>query len=154
MKLCSKSTINTPERGQWCRSSVFILKFENISHLFLMFILWQVNVIYSNLQHDCQTWAKRVRHEGHKCDTCDTNATRVRHKGHECDRSTTRVRYKWKIFDFDNYTSKTSFHIAIFTIWQVKDSKERKNFILSTTFRNASFPCRNVFELYHKNWTL
>ena len=154
MKLCSKSTINTPERGQWCRSSVFILKFENISHLFLMFILWQVNVIYSNLQHDCQTWAKRVRHEGHKCDTCDTNATRVRHKGHECDRSTTRVRPEWKIFDFDNYTSKTSFHIAIFTIWQVKDSKERKNFILSTTFRNASFPCRNVFELYHKNWTL
>ena len=109
MKLCSKSTINTPERGQWCRSSVFILKFENISHLFLMFILWQVNVIYSNLQHDCQTRAKRVRHEGHKCDTCDTNATRVRHKGHECDRSTTRVRHEWKNFDFDNYTSKNIF---------------------------------------------
>ena len=61
------------------------------------------------------------------------------HERHECGTSektliliTTRV--------------KTYFHIPIFTIWQVKDYKERNNFILSTTFGNASFPCQNAFE--------
>ena len=28
----------------------------------------------------------------------------------------------------------------------MKDYKERKNFILRTTFGNASFPCQNAFE--------
>ena len=28
----------------------------------------------------------------------------------------------------------------------MKDYKERNNFILSTTFENASFPCQNTFE--------
>ena len=41
---------------------------------------------------------------------------------------------------------ETYFHILIFTIRQVKDYKERSNFILSTTFGNASFPCQNAFE--------
>ena len=53
-----------------------------------------------------------AKHERNECDTSDTNATRVRHKGHECDRSATRVlheRHEWKIFDFDNYTSKNIF---------------------------------------------
>ena len=41
---------------------------------------------------------------------------------------------------------KAYFLIPVFTMWQVKDYKERNNFILSTTFRNASFPCENEFE--------
>ena len=34
----------------------------------------------------------------------------------------------------------------MFTIWQVKDYKERINFILSTTFGHASFPRQNALE--------
>ena len=60
----------------------------------------------------------------------------------------TVVKKDRKPFDFDNYTTpvKTYFHIPKFTIWQVKDFKERNNFILSTTFRSASFPFQNEFE--------
>ena len=38
-EICSKLTINTPERRQWCRSGVFIVNFEHISHLVLVFLL-------------------------------------------------------------------------------------------------------------------
>ena len=31
--ICSKVTIKTPERRQWCRSGVYIVNFEHISHL-------------------------------------------------------------------------------------------------------------------------
>ena len=51
------------------------------------------------------------------------------------DMSATRV----KNFDFDNDTRvKTFFHTLIFTIWQVKDYKERNNFIVGTTFWKMS----------------
>ena len=44
-----------------------------------------------------------------------------------------------KNFDFDNNIFshkkvKPYFHIAIFTIWQVKEYKEKNNFILRTNF--------------------
>ena len=54
-------------------------------------------VIWSNLQHECQTRATQMRHERHECYTNDTSATRVLHKKHECDMSatqTTRVRHE------------------------------------------------------------
>ena len=77
-----------------------------------------------------------ARQDRHECDTC---ATQVLHEPHERNASekkliliTTRV--------------KTYFHVPIFFIWLVKDYKERDNFILSTTFGNASFPCQNAFE--------
>ena len=38
-EICSKLTINTPERRQWRRSGVFIVNFEHISHLLLVFLL-------------------------------------------------------------------------------------------------------------------
>ena len=38
-EMCSKSTINTSERRQWRRSDVFIVNFEHISHLVLVFLL-------------------------------------------------------------------------------------------------------------------
>ena len=38
-EVCSKLTIKTPERRSWCRSSVFIVNFEHISHLVLVFLL-------------------------------------------------------------------------------------------------------------------
>ena len=37
-EICSKLTIKTPERRYWRRSAVFIVNFEHISHLFLVFL--------------------------------------------------------------------------------------------------------------------
>ena len=39
LEICSKLTIRIPERRHWRRSSVFIVNFEHILHLFLVF-LW------------------------------------------------------------------------------------------------------------------
>ena len=38
-EICSKLTLKTPERRQWCRSGVFIVTFEHILHLVLVFLL-------------------------------------------------------------------------------------------------------------------
>ena len=38
-EICSKLTIKTPERYQWCPSGVFIVNLEHISHLLLVFLL-------------------------------------------------------------------------------------------------------------------
>ena len=38
-EICSKLTIKAPERRQWRRSSVFIVNFGHISHLFLVSLL-------------------------------------------------------------------------------------------------------------------
>ena len=43
LKLCSKLTIKTPERSQWGRSGVFIVNFEYISQLVLVFLLLTLN---------------------------------------------------------------------------------------------------------------
>ena len=80
-----------------------------------------------------------ARQEQDKCDKSDTSATRVRHERHEYDTSE-------KILILKITWVKTYFHIPIFTIWQVKDYKERNNFILSTAFWNASFPSQNASE--------
>ena len=38
-EICSKLTIKTPERRQWRLSDIFIVKFEYISHLVVVFLL-------------------------------------------------------------------------------------------------------------------
>ena len=38
-EIYSKTTIKTPERRQWCRSGVFVVNLEHISHLVLLFLL-------------------------------------------------------------------------------------------------------------------
>ena len=43
VKICSKLTIKKPERRQWSRSGVFIVNFEHISHLVLVFLLLTLN---------------------------------------------------------------------------------------------------------------
>ena len=40
---CSNLKIKTPERRQWRRSGVFIVIFEQVSHLFLVFLLLNLN---------------------------------------------------------------------------------------------------------------
>ena len=42
-EICSKLTIKTPECWQWRHSGVFIVNFEYISHLFLVFLLLTLN---------------------------------------------------------------------------------------------------------------
>ena len=42
-EICSKLTIKTPERCHWRRSGVFIVNFEHISYLALMFLLLTLN---------------------------------------------------------------------------------------------------------------
>ena len=42
-EICSKLTIKTSELRQWCRSGVFIVNVEHISHLFLVFLLLTLN---------------------------------------------------------------------------------------------------------------
>ena len=42
-EICSKLTIKTAERCHWYCSGVSIVKFEHISHLFLMFLLLTLN---------------------------------------------------------------------------------------------------------------
>ena len=41
---CSKLTIKRPEQRRWRRSTVFIVNFEHISHLLLVFILLTLNM--------------------------------------------------------------------------------------------------------------
>ena len=38
-EICSKLTTKTPEQCHWCRSGVFIVDFEHISHFSLVFLL-------------------------------------------------------------------------------------------------------------------
>ena len=92
-----------------------------------------------------------VRHE------CNTNATRELHEWHECDTSatrTTQVRHEWKILILIMTRVKTYFHTPTFTIWQVKDYKERNSLILRTTFwENLAPMSKCVWKMLHKNWT-
>ena len=43
-EICSKLTVNTPERCHWRRSGVFIVNFEHISHLVLEILLLTLNI--------------------------------------------------------------------------------------------------------------
>ena len=87
-------------------------------------------------RHECNTSATRERHEQHKG---DMSATRVLHERHECDTSEKKL-------ILITARVKAYYHIPIFTIWQMNDYKEWKNFVLGNTFGNASFPSQNAFE--------
>ena len=102
--------------------------------------------IWSSLIYNTST-----RHGRHECDTSDTNATRERHERHECCTSATRTIWV-KNFYFGNYTSKNIFsHPYIYySVWHVKDCKERNNFVQELPFVNASFPWRKT-KVHHKN---
>ena len=44
-EICSKLTIKTPYRRQWRRSAIFIVNFEHISHLALVYLLLILNML-------------------------------------------------------------------------------------------------------------
>ena len=58
-EICSKLTIKTPERRHQHRSGIFIVNFERISHLVLVFLLLTLNMqlpggeIYCEHVHKC-----------------------------------------------------------------------------------------------------
>ena len=43
-EICSELTIKTPERDDWRRSGIFIVNFEHISHIVLVFLLLTLNM--------------------------------------------------------------------------------------------------------------
>ena len=43
-EICSKLTRKIPERRHWRRSVIFIVNFEHISHLVLVFLLLTLNM--------------------------------------------------------------------------------------------------------------
>ena len=92
------------------------------------------------------TWATQMQHD---CNTRNTSVTPVRNEQHECDTSasrTTRVRHEWKILILTMTRVKIYFHTLIFTTWQVKDYKERNNFILRTTIWKCLVSIQNAFK--------
>ena len=89
------------------------------------------------------TSARNERHE------YDTGPTRARHEWRECNTNVIGALHEHtseKISILITTRLKRYFHIPIFFVWQVKDYKGEEQFILSTTFGNASFPCQNAFE--------
>ena len=68
-EICSTLTMKTPERRHWPRSGVFIVNFEHILHLFLMFLLliWTSKCLLGivdfektySVQHSAQHFIKR-----------------------------------------------------------------------------------------------
>ena len=126
-----------------------IVTFRNYKHFSSEVFMFDVKnsifqMIQSILQHECQTRATRVRHERHECNTSDMSVIRVRHQQHECDTNATRGLHerherdtsvaRVRNFDFDNDTSENIFLYAYISLWQIKDYKERNNFILRTIF--------------------
>ena len=56
-EICSKLIVNTPERRHWRWAGVFIVDFEHISHLALMFLLSTLNMQWATGKN--QTCGKR-----------------------------------------------------------------------------------------------
>ena len=50
-EICSKLTIKIPERRHWRRSGIFIVNFEHISQLVLVFPLLTLNIYNFRLVH-------------------------------------------------------------------------------------------------------
>ena len=126
------------------------------------------NTSTRNERHECNTndtSAARVGKEQYECNKGETRATRVRpsetrelHEQHQCDTSsirTTQVRHEWEILILITTRVTTYFHTPILAIWQIKDYKERNNFILRNTFWKCLIPLpKCIWKVHHKNWTL
>ena len=88
------------------------------------------------------TNATRTTRVLHEWDSSDTNAKR-RHEcytNHTSAIRTTRVRHEWKFLILITTRLKIYFHNPIVAIQQMKDYKERNNFILRTTFWKCLVP--------------
>ena len=108
----------------------------------------QFYLIQSNLQHECQTRATRVRQERHKCNTSATLATPQRHERHECYTSDTSA-IRVKNFDFDNDTGKNIFshpHIYYMVSERLQGAEQfhTKNYFLEISCFNAKMHLKSA----------
>ena len=106
--------------------------------------------------------------------TSDTNATRATQMEQECDINVTSARQVTRAtwVRQECYTNNTNatwvrllilittqvkiyFHTPMWAIWEMKDYKERNNFILRTNFWKCpvSMP-KYIWKEHHKNWNL
>ena len=65
--MCSELIIKTPERRQWRRSGVFIVNFEHISHLVLVFLL--LNLIAELMVRPLYNGPCRMNSQENTCDS-------------------------------------------------------------------------------------
>ena len=121
-----------------CVGFLFLLRYNKVRSSLIY------NTSARHERHEFNTSAKLATLVRNEWDTSNTSATRVRqkctrvlHERHKYNTSATRtawVRPEWKTLILIRKRVKTYFHTLIFTIWQVKDYKERNNFMLRTTF--------------------
>ena len=103
-------------------------------------IVKEKNILLSQLLFNCNIEKQKydfldlVSFTTQLPDTSDTSAAEV------------------KIFYFNNDTSEKTFSHPILAIWQMKECKERNNFILRTTFWKRLVPMPNcLLKVHHKN---
>ena len=99
----------------------------------------------SNLQHECQARATRVRHERSECNTSATLATRVQREGYTNDTSATQM----KNFGFDNDTGKNiSSHRYIYYMaserLQEEEQFHTKNYLLEMSCFHAKMRLKSA----------
>ena len=99
----------------------------------------------SNLQHECQARATRVRHERSECNTSATLATRVQCEGYTNDTSATQM----KNFGFDNDTGKNiSSHPYIYYMaserLQEEEQFHTKNYLLEMSCFHAKMRLKSA----------
>ena len=137
------------------RESYFLMFRRIQNNVTFFFFISNAFVCHTSLIWSSLFYNTSTRHERHECNTSETRATRVQHK---CDTSatwTTRVRHEWKTLIFITAQVKTYCHTSILAIWQMKDYKERNNFIQRTTFWKCLVPMpKCIWKEYHKIWTL
>ena len=99
----------------------------------------------SNLQHECQTRATRVRHERSECNTSATIATRVQREGYTNDKSAPQM----KNFGFDNDMGKNIFsHLYIYYMaserLQGEEQFHTKNYLLEMSCFHAKMRLKSA----------
>ena len=126
-----------------------------------LFVCLVFTILITGFHWSSLIYNMSARHEWHKCDSSNTSATGVRHGQHECDTSAARVLHKRHEYDMSEKffilittRVKTYFQTSIFTLRQVKNYKERNNFILRTNFWKCLIPMpKSIWKVHHKDWT-
>ena len=102
-----------------------------------------------------ETITKRATRARHEWDKSKSSATEVRHKCYTNDTTAAQVNN----FEFYNDTNKNIIsHAYIYfmaKIKEIKDHKDKNNFIVRTTFWKCFVPMpKSVWKVHHKNWSL
>ena len=132
-EICSKLTIKTLERRHWSLSGVFIVNFENISHLALVFLLLTLDMQLPPFC--CFSWIYHGFKGCHIYSVSEGNSE-------SCQK------FKMELKSVTYFLKK--FHFKCLTgLWMHLWIKIEKNFIVSSPSELLSF--REVFEIL-SNW--